>query len=82
MAEKKIDILQWFQIISAVLVMTFSMTYIVTENTALIPFLLLFMALITFISGFREYKKSNSLIGIILYFGSALFILIVAISLF
>lgn len=81
MEEKKIDILQLFQITSAVLVMTLCMTYIVIDNSALIPFILLFMALINFISGVREYKKSNSLIGIILYFGSALFILTVAIKL-
>ena len=52
-----------FQIIFVILVMAISIYGMFTENNQLIPFLLMFMGLITFILGFREFKKTHSLIG-------------------
>lgn len=82
MEDKKINILMLFQIIFVILFMITSVYGVVTENHQLIPFLLIFMGLITLISGFREYKRTRSLIGGIFYLCSALFILFVAIKVF
>lgn len=82
MEVKKFDTLMLFQMIFVVLVMAISIYCKVTESTRLIPFLLIFMGLITLILGLREYKRTLSLIRGIFYLCSALFILFVAIEVF
>jgi hypothetical protein len=79
--KKKFDILTLFQIIFVILVMAISIYGMVTKNDQFIPFLLFFMSFITLISGFKEYKRTHSLIGSIFYLCSTLFILFVAIKL-
>ncbi|MEK4485441.1 DUF3953 domain-containing protein [Psychrobacillus sp. FSL H8-0484] len=82
MEEKKFDTLMLFQIIFVILVMAIGIYCKVTESTQLIPFLLIFMGLITLILGLREYKRTHSLLWGIFYLCSALFILFVAIEVF
>ncbi|ATP40030.1 hypothetical protein CSE16_08205 [Solibacillus sp. R5-41] len=82
MEEKKFDTLMLFQMIFVILVMAIGVYCKITESTQLIPFLLIFMGLITLILGLREYKRTHSLIGGIFYLCSAVFILFVAIEVF
>lgn len=80
MDGKKNNILLLFQMIFVIFVIGICIYYIFTENNMLIPFVLIFMSLINFLLGIREYKKNRNLTSFVFYLCSALFILFVAIK--
>ncbi|WP_399628593.1 DUF3953 domain-containing protein [Sporosarcina sp. SG10008] len=80
MEEKKFDILLIFQIIIAILVLITGVYSKVTENYNLSPLMLIFISIMLFTIGLREYKRTQSLLWRIFSLGSLLLLLFVVVD--
>lgn len=80
MAEKKFDILMWFQLIFTIPLLLISIYSGVSGNFDLLPFIFIFMSAMFIVIGLREYKKTQSLKRCIFYLCASLFIIFVAVQ--